>query len=95
MIISPRAYQNINDIYEYIAKDLFATHSAMNLVDKLEKAFLSLETMPQRFSKRQVGAYANRTYRQLFVKNFTIIYRIDETEKKVFIIMVRYSKSNF
>ena len=95
VIISPRAYQNIDDIYEYIAKDLFATQTAMNLVDKLEKAILSLETMPQRFSKRQVGAYANRGYRQLFVKNFTVIYRIDETAKKVFIITVRYSKSNF
>ena len=95
MIISPRAYQNIDDIYEYIAKDLFATQTAMNLVDKLEKAILSLETMPQRFAKRQVGAYANRGYRQLFVKNFTVIYRIDETAKKVFIITVRYSKSNF
>ena len=95
VIISPRAYQNIDDIYEYIAKNLFATQAAMNLVDKLEEAILSLETMPQRFSKRQVGAYANRGYRQLFVKNFTVIYRIDETAKKVFIITVRYSKSHF
>ena len=90
MIISPKAYQNIDDIYEY----LFATQEAMNLVDKLEEAIHSLETMPQRFAKRQVGAYANRGYRQFLVKNFTVIYRIDETAKKVFIITVRYSKSN-
>lgn len=94
VIISPRAYQNIDDIYKYIAKKLFATQAAMNLVDKLEEAILSLETMPQRFTKRQVGSYANRGYRQLFVKNFTVIYKIDETAKKVFIITIRYSKSN-
>ncbi|MFI3284220.1 MAG: type II toxin-antitoxin system RelE/ParE family toxin [Erysipelotrichaceae bacterium] len=95
VIISLRAYQNIDDIYECIAKKLFTTQTATQLIDKLEEAILSLETMPQRFLKRRVGAYANRGYRQLFVKNFNVIYRIDETAKKVFIITVRYSKSNF
>ena len=68
VIISPRAYQNIDDIFEY----LFVIQEAMNLVDKLEEAIF-LETMPQRFSKRQGGAYANRGYRQLFVKNFVVL----------------------
>ena len=95
VIISPRAYQNIDDIYEYIANSLFDAQAAMNFVDKLEEAILSLEIMTQRFSKRQVGAYTNKGYRQLFVKNFTVIYRIEETSKKVFIITIRYSKSNF
>ncbi len=95
VIISPNAYQNIDDIYEYIAKNLLAIQSAMHLVDKLEEAILSLEKMPQRFPKRQTGAYACKGYRQLFVKNFTVIYRIDEKTRKVFVLTVRYFKSYF
>lgn len=54
-----------------------------------------MEVMPQRGAKRRVGAYANKGYRQLFVKNFTIAYRIDEVKKQVIIVTVRYSRSEF
>lgn len=70
------AYRNLDDIYAYIATQLHAEQSAFNLVDKLEEVILSLEVMPQCSARRRVGAYSNKGYRQLFVKNFTIIYRI-------------------
>lgn len=89
------AYRNLDDIYAYIATQLHTEQSALNLIDKLEEAIFSLEVMPQRSVKRRVGAYANKGYRQLFVKNFTIVYRIDELKKQVIIVTVRYSRSEF
>jgi toxin ParE1/3/4 len=67
----------------------------MNLIDKLEEAILSLELMPHRGAKRHVGAYVNKGYRQLFINNFTIVYRIDEAKKQVIIVTVRYSPNEF
>lgn len=89
------AYRNLNEIYEYIAAELNAEPEALNLITKLEEAVLYLEVMPQRGAKRRVGAYANKGYRQLFVKNFTIVYRIDEVKKKVVIVTIKYSKGQF
>jgi len=89
------AYRNLDDIYEYIATQFHAEQSAMNLIDKLEEAIFSLELMPQRGSKRHVGAYANKGYRQLYINNFTVVYRIDEAKKQVIIVTVRYSRSQF
>ena len=43
----------------------------------------------------QAGAYANRGYRQLLVGNYTAIYCMDEAQKQVIVVMVRYSPSNF
>ena len=34
-------------------------------------------------------------YRQLFVKNYTVIYRVNEKDKAVIIITVRYTPSAF
>ena len=51
--------------------------------------------MPYRGSIRRTGAFANRGYRQVFVKNFTIVYRIDEAKKMVVIVTVRYTPSSF
>jgi len=89
------AYRNIDSIYAYIAMELNAKPSATNLIDKLEEAILSLEVVPQRGARRRVGAYADRGYRQLFVNNFTIVYRIDELKKEVIVATVRYSRSEF
>ena len=72
-----------------------AEQSALNLIDKLEEAIFSLEFVPQRGAKRRVGAYVSKGYRQLFIKNFTIVYRIDEAKKQVIIVTVRYSRSEF
>lgn len=87
------AYRDLDSIYEYIALNLQANQTALNLIEKLEESILSLEIAPQRGPKRRVGAYANKEYRQLFINNFTIVYRIDEDNKQVIIVTVRCSKS--
>ncbi len=89
------AYRNLDDIYAYIATQLHAEQSALNLIDKLEEAIIYLEVMTQRGARRRVGAYASKGYRQLFVKNFTIVYRIDEVKKHIIIVSVRYSSGEF
>ena len=88
-------YRNLDEIYEYIVNELGTQQSALNLIDKLEEAILLLELMPHRGARRRVGAFANKGYRQLFVKNFTVIYRIDDAKKQVIIVTVRYSRSQF
>lgn len=64
------------------------------MVELLEEAILGLDRMPFRGSIRRNGIYTRR-YRQLFVKNFTIIYRIDEDKKNVIIVTIRYTGSSF
>ncbi len=89
------AYTNIDEIYSYIANELQSEQNANSLVDELEKAIFSLEHMPFRGSVRKVGLYANKNYRQLIVKNYTIIYRINENSNEVIIVTVIYSKRDF
>lgn len=85
----------MDDIYDYIAHTLSAPHSALTLLDQFETSILSLETMPYRFPQRTTGTYANRGYRQIFVGNFTIVFRIDPIQNTVFIVTVKYAKSGF
>ena len=90
-----RAYRDLNDIYTYIAKNLLEPDIAQHMVDELEKAILSLEQLPERGAIRRVGAYAGGDYRQLFHKNYVIIYRVRKEKKEVHIVTVRYAPSNF
>ena len=90
-----RAYRDLDGIYAYIADNLSEPGTALNMVDALEEAIFSLEQMPERGAIRRIGIYANAGYRQLFVKNYVIIYRVLKEKKEVHIVTIRYAPSNF
>lgn len=90
-----RARRDLDGIYAYIAKTLLEPATAISLVEQIEEQILSLNTIPYRCPERKRGAYANRGYRELLVGNYTVIYRIDETERQVIVVTVCYSRSDF
>ena len=90
-----RALRDLAGIYTYIAGNLLEPGTALSLVERIEKQIYSLEYLPYRCPERKRGAYANRGYRQLLVENYTVISRINEVEKQVIVVTVRYSASNF
>ena len=89
------AFRDLDGIYDYIAKTLMEPSVALNIVDEIETAILSLDIIPHRCPERKIGAYAGHGYRQLFVGNYTVLFRIDEDSKLVIMITVRYSSSQF
>lgn len=86
----PKAYRDIDLIYGHISKEFKAPETAKGIIDVIEETILGLETYPFRGAERKVGVYANKGYRQQFAKNFTVLYRIDEKERSVIIVTVRY-----
>ena len=93
--LTSRALRDLDSIYAYIAKNLLEPGTALKLVDAIEREILTLDSMPNRYPERQVGAYANKGYRQLFVKNYTVVFRVDEVSRTVVVVTVRYSPSQF
>ena len=62
--------------------------TALVLVEEIENAILSLKEFPQRGALRKIGRYAGKGYQQIFVKNYTIVYCIDEVRNWVIVITV-------
>jgi addiction module RelE/StbE family toxin len=90
-----RALRDLDSIYKYIAETLLELGTALALVDEIESEIISLARFPNRCAPRKEGAYAGKGYRQLFVKNYTVIFRVDEAKATVNIVTVRYSASQF
>ena len=86
-----RAVQDLDGIYTYIAQALMEPETALKLINRLEDAILSLETLPYRCPERRTGIYACRGYRQLLVENYTILFQVNEARRQVFVVTVRYS----
>ena len=93
--LSPRALRDLDGIYSYIARTILDPETALKLVDTITEEILSLDSMPRRCPERKTGAYAGKGYRQLLIKNYTAIYRIDEEHRTVVVVTVRYSPSQF
>ena len=90
-----RAVRDLEGIYDYIISEFKMYDTAENIVSLLETSILGLSEMPYRGAIRRVGIYSNKGYRQLFVKNFTIVYRVDEKVQTVIIVTIRYTPSEF
>lgn len=93
--VSPQAYRDIDGIYEYIKEELLSEGAAENTATLIENAIVSLGVMPYRGAERKVGIYANKGYRQLFVRNYIVVYRIEEDSHSVIVITVKYMRRNF
>lgn len=94
VIFLSKALRDLDGIYTYIAKNLSEPETALALVDELEEQILSLERMPYRCPERRVGVYAGKGYRQLLVKNYVAIFRVDEANKEVVVVTIQYAKRN-
>lgn len=93
--LSGRALRDLDNIHKYISETLLEPVTALKLAEKIGDEILSLRQFPNRCAIRKTGVYANKGYRQLFVKKYTVIFRVDEAEKTVIVVTVRYSASQF
>ena len=92
--ITPRAIRELGSIYEYIANEKLSPDNAKGQVDRIKKAILNLDTFPQSHQERNEGRYAGKGYRQLLVDNYIAVFRINETEKAVYVVTIQYQGRN-
>ena len=89
-----RAIKDVESIYEYIAIEKQSPENAKGQADRIKEAILGLDTMPQSHQNRLVGRYAGKGYKQLLIDNYVAKYRIDETQRVVWIVTVQYQGRN-
>ena len=95
VLLYPRAFRDIDDIYAYIAVEKLAPENAQVQTDRIWDAILTLETLPFSHQERREGRFANKGYRQLLIDNYIAIYKIDEKHRKVYVITVQYHGRDF
>ncbi|MDE7477751.1 MAG: type II toxin-antitoxin system RelE/ParE family toxin [Lachnospiraceae bacterium] len=92
--INPKAIRELDGIYNYIANEKLVPENAKGQVDRIKEAILSLDTFPHFHQERNEGRYAGKGYRQLLIDNYIAIFRIDESNKTVYIITIQYQGRN-
>ena len=94
VMLYPKAFRDIDDIYAYIALEKLSPENAKGQTDRIWDAIKNLEYMPEAHQDRLVGRYAGKGYKQLVIDNYLTIFKIDKTSKKVFVLTVQYQGRN-
>lgn len=90
MILSHRAFRDIDDIFAYIALEKRSPENAKGQTDRIWEDLKTLEVFPEAHQNRVVGRYAGKGYKQRIVGNYIAIFRIDKNKKTVSVITVQY-----
>ena len=93
--MTPKAVDDLDNIYKYISEGLFAKFSATDILERIEKEIMRLRKFP--FSCNYVADeyLRNKGYRKLIIDNYIVFYLIEEENKQVIIMRVLYGKQNY
>ena len=93
--MTPKAADDLDNIYRYISEELFAISAAANILERLEKEIMRLKEFP--FSCNYVADeyLRNKGYRKLIVDNYIVFYLIKEEKDKIIIMRVLYGKQKY
>ena len=94
VMLYPRAFRDIDDIYAYIALEKMNPENAKGQTDRIWDAIKSFEQLPESYQDRLVGRFAGKGYKQLIVDNYIIIFKIDKEQNRVYIVIVQYQGRN-
>ena len=90
-----RAKKDLDDIYNYISECLMEDKTAQNLINKIERMILRLESFPESCAVIDNLNKKNKVYRKLVINNYIVIYRVDKKYKMLYIVRVVYGGQNY
>lgn len=94
VMLYPKAFRDIDDIYAYIALDKLSPENAKGQTDRIWEAIKTLEQLPEAHQDRLVGRYAGKGYKQLTIDNYVAIFKVNKDQKKVFVVTIQYQGRN-
>ena len=95
LIVSKEAHRDIDEIANYIAYELKNTEAAINFFNDVEDGYRFVEDNPFMYSLCGDKWLQKEGYRKIPIKNYLVIYRVDETQKYVFIVRVIYGLRDY
>lgn len=93
--VSEPAENDLKDIVRYIASQLSAPISALQMMELLEEAMSRLSNMPQRCPLVADERLSQMGYRKLPIKNYVVFFSIDEKNKMVDVERILYGRRDW
>lgn len=91
IVMTPRAHFELEEAFVSILELSASLDIAENYVDSIKNAVDKLSSFPKRGRIRERGEFAGKGYREFFIKEYTVIYCINEEEFQIQIVAIKPS----
>ncbi len=95
LVISKLAHQDLESIVSYIAIQLVNPKAAGDFLDEVDKCYSYLKSKPWMYAKCQDKRLEKEGYRKVIIKNYVLVYKIDEESKTVNILRFFYGTQDY
>ena len=95
LAISEFAHQDLNNIVDYIAIQLVNPTAAGDFLDEVDKCYGYLKNNPMMYSKCQDRRLEKESYRKAVIKNYVLVYKVDDKSKTVNILRFFYGAQDY
>jgi len=93
--ITENAQKDLESIYFYISEELSENESAINTITEIKEKIFSLDIMPSRYALVNDLSLSKMGYRHVNVKNYIILYLVNEKKKTVTIARILHERINY
>ena len=93
--ISEHAEQDLERIISYIAEKLAAPKAAASFSDAVQGCFDNLENNPYMYEQCRDPKLSKDGYRRAVIKNYVMVYRVDEEGKVVAVHRFFYGRQDY
>jgi len=93
ILYSPKALQDLDEIRDYISKDLFNPEAAENVVNSIMDAVDVLEDFPETGALLEPYIDLDTPYRFVTAGNYIAFYRFEDNT--VYVDRILYKKRNY
>lgn len=90
-----RAKRDLENAFGYIYFELANPIAAYNTYDGIIAKIKSLDTFPVGYGFVEIGPWRGQGYRRVHYKNYTIVYKVDESKGVVTVTNITYSRRDF
>ncbi|MBQ9303994.1 type II toxin-antitoxin system RelE/ParE family toxin [Butyrivibrio sp.] len=90
IVLTPQSYRDLDDVYSLVLRLSADRDTAHNYIETIKSSILKLKTFPKRGTIRTTGKH--KGYRQIFIKEYSVVYRIDEAKKQVIVVTIKPKK---
>lgn len=95
LIVSKEAHEDIGDIIRYIALELANPGAASGFLDDVDKSYRNVVDNPHMYCLCDDNRLRRDGYRKIVIKNYLILYRINDEDKSVLVVRIIYGGRNY
>ena len=93
--VAELAHDDLRNIISYIAQTLCAPEAAADFSDEVRKCYAQLKKNPLIYALCSDERLAKEGYRKALIKNYILVFKIDELKKAVTVLRFFFGAENY